>query len=193
MGDSILMTMGPNATASMGVAIAYYKTPLSLVLQRASNMEKDAKAKYKGDRDAFGISLMKHSGDAGEVVAKWRYSDHDAKHGTLAIVQELFELFQDEKLSPKFLYTLRTEFDRLADENGIVNANSELMRYELRRILLHSGKDANSGKKEQKHIEELSERLFTLFKHLEQRLTPFISLLSIAKFLAQEVNDYAQN
>ena len=191
MGDSILTTMGPKASASMGVAIAYYKTPLSLVLQRAHQMEK--KAKTDGGRDAFGISLMKHSGDAGEVIAKWYYFGLDAKHGTLAIVKELFELFQDEKLSPKFLYTLRTEFDRLADENGIVNANSELMRYELRRILLHSGKDANSGKKEQKQIEELSERLFELFEYLEQRLTPFVSLLGIAKFLAQEVKDYAEN
>ncbi|GAK51211.1 CRISPR-associated protein, Crm2 family [Candidatus Moduliflexus flocculans] len=191
MGDSILTTMGPHASASMGVTIAYYKTPLSLVLQRARQMEK--KAKHDGGRDAFGISLMKHSGDAGEVVAKWYYSDFPAAHGTIAIVEELIELFREGKLSPKFLYTLRAEFDRFADENGIVNANSELMRYELRRILLHSGKEANSGKQEQKQIEELSERLFTLFEYLGQRLTPFVSLFGITKFLAQEVKDYAKN
>ena len=60
-----------NFTFSAGVAIAHYKTPLSIVLKKAREMEH--LAKEKGDRNAFALSVIKHSGESHETVFKWDY------------------------------------------------------------------------------------------------------------------------
>ena len=60
-----------NFTFSAGIAIAHYKTPLSIVLNKAREMEH--LAKEKGDRNAFALSVLKHSGESHETVFKWDY------------------------------------------------------------------------------------------------------------------------
>jgi len=58
-------------TFSAGVAIAHYKTPLGIVLKKAREMGHFAKE--KGGRNAFAISVLKHSGESHETVFKWDY------------------------------------------------------------------------------------------------------------------------
>jgi CRISPR-associated protein Cmr2 len=58
-------------TFSMGIVIAHYKTPLSIVLQTARNMEKLAKRKEGGNRNAFAIAALKHSGENHQAYFNW--------------------------------------------------------------------------------------------------------------------------
>ncbi len=56
-------------TISAGVAIAHYKQPLMMVLQRAEEMEKLAK---NSGKNSFAIGLMKHSGGTMDFVLPWK-------------------------------------------------------------------------------------------------------------------------
>ena len=123
MGEDLIMTMGPTATASAGVVIAHYKMPFALVLDKVRDMGK--KAKKLEDKDAFAISLMKHSGEVSEGVAKWKYEDNNYPGGTVAILEKLADWIRTDWISNKFIYSFQDEFLRLADSNGIVNVTSE--------------------------------------------------------------------
>ena len=112
VGDEFIMTMGPDATASMGIVVAHYRMPFSLVLDKVREMEK--KAKEMNNKDAFAISLMKHSGEVREGMAKWKYEDDSGPEGTVAILERLADFIRKESVSNKFIYSLRDEFMRLA-------------------------------------------------------------------------------
>jgi CRISPR-associated protein Cmr2 len=111
-GDNLLVTMGPKATASMGVAIAHYKMPFSMVLDKAREMEK--KAKKVDGKDAFAIALMKHSGEMRECAAKWDYKEINKPGGTIELIETLAKLIRCEDLSNKFIYSLRDDFFKLS-------------------------------------------------------------------------------
>ena len=84
------LTMGKNATASCGAVIAHYKTPLKLVLDKAREMEKKAK-NIDEKKDAFGIALMKHSGQVKEALCKWKYDDIDVLEALVDFADKLEE------------------------------------------------------------------------------------------------------
>ncbi len=65
----LVPTMGHVATASAGLVFAHYLTPLSIVLEKAREVEKYAKNTI--GRDAFGIYLMKRSGEHINAGDKW--------------------------------------------------------------------------------------------------------------------------
>ncbi|MCR4429797.1 MAG: hypothetical protein NUV45_02120 [Tepidanaerobacteraceae bacterium] len=52
------------STFSAGVAIARLKTPISEVLKWARKMEKEAKEINDWGKDAFGIAVLKRSGES---------------------------------------------------------------------------------------------------------------------------------
>lgn len=182
MGDRLLTTMGPTATASMGVVIAHYKTPLSMVLEEARYME-EKQAKRVPDKNAFGICLMKHSGETDRTVAKWWYDDNNLPKGTLAIVEKLARLIREEYVSNKFLYVLKQEFAKVAGEHGILEVNTDVIETEIRRLL------RRSQKKELPDDNSLSieEQLIQLFHNLEENFDNFLNFLAVANFLAREV------
>jgi len=72
-GSKYLITMGPCATLSAGVVIAHYKTPLSIVINRALDLVKVAKEEY--GRDAFVVEWIKHSGETTMAGSKWGMLD----------------------------------------------------------------------------------------------------------------------
>jgi len=65
----LMRAMGNHATASCGVVIAHHKAPLGAVLRELRVAEK--RAKTDGDRNAFSISLIKRSGGALYLTAKF--------------------------------------------------------------------------------------------------------------------------
>lgn len=67
--DRLLRTMGELVTASCGVVIAHHKAPLSAVLRELRAAEQ--RAKTEGGRDAFSLALIKRSGGALELTAKF--------------------------------------------------------------------------------------------------------------------------
>lgn len=78
----LLRLMGEHATASAGAVIAHHSAPLGAVLRRLREAEK--RAKSKGGRDAFAITLMKRGGGATELTLPWRLAEPaDGKMPTL--------------------------------------------------------------------------------------------------------------
>lgn len=185
MGEDLIMTMGPTATASAGVVIAHYKMPFALVLDKVRDMEK--KAKKLEDKDAFAISLMKHSGEVSEGVAKWKYEDNNYPGGTVAILGKLADWIRTDWISNKFIYSFQDEFLRLADSNGIVNVTSEIVGAEIQRLLRRSTKKKNEAFETK--LESLAKDLYQLFLNLNGSLESFLTLLQTSNFLAREVEE----
>ncbi len=67
--DRLLRLMGENATASCGAVVAHHKAPLGAVLRELRAAE--ARAKEQGGRNAFSISVVKRSGGALYLTARW--------------------------------------------------------------------------------------------------------------------------
>lgn len=183
--DELIMTMGPVATASMGVVIAHYRTPFSLVLDKTREMEK--KAKDVNGKDAFAISLMKHSGEVREGIAKWKYEDGRCPQGTVALLERLADILRKEFISNKFIYSLRNEFMRLADHEGNINVNSPIFGAEILRLLKRS--KMKSGDEFENELSNLSDELYQLFRKLDGDLQSFLTLLETSNFLAREVKE----
>lgn len=189
-GDSLLVTMGPNATASMGVAIAHYKMPFSMVLDKAREMEK--KAKEVDGKNAFAIALLKHSGEMRECAANWDYEEIDKQGGTIELIEKLAELIRCDELSNKFIYSLRDEFFRLSSNNGTVNINSSIIKEEMKRLILRAKKKSADKKKDnelKKEIGAIAEDFYELFMETNGHLESFLTLLETANFLAREVKE----
>lgn len=70
--------MGDKATASAGAVVAHHTAPLDMVLRQLRRAEK--RAKNKGERDAFAITLLKRSGGATELTCKWGLLDKDKEN-----------------------------------------------------------------------------------------------------------------
>ncbi|MFM2067600.1 MAG: hypothetical protein RLZZ584_2509 [Pseudomonadota bacterium] len=65
----LMRMMGDKATASAGAVIAHHQAPLGAVLRELRTAE--SRAKNQGGRDAFCITVVKRSGGALTVIAKW--------------------------------------------------------------------------------------------------------------------------
>lgn len=68
-GGELLRMMGEQASASCGAVIAHYKAPLAAVLRELRKAEQ--RAKQEGGRNAFSISVVKRSGGALRLTAKF--------------------------------------------------------------------------------------------------------------------------
>ena len=78
LNGRLLRLMGEYATASAGAVIAHHTAPLGAVLRRLRDAEK--RAKNKGGRDAFAITLMKRGGGATELTLPWRLDEPASGH-----------------------------------------------------------------------------------------------------------------
>ena len=170
-------------TFSAGIAIAHYKTPLSIVLDSARAMEKQAKE--VDGKDAVGFALMKHSGNISQTVFKWDYENEN----TIRLMKDTSNALKTW-ISDKFLYSLRDEFMHLADDKERIKPyifNAELYRLMSRRKI---ESDISKEKiKEKRKI--LTDKLSNLFGQLRTQtkpLTNFFSFLELCNFIARETN-----
>jgi len=65
----LMRMMGERATASCGAVVAHHQAPLSAVMRELRTAER--RAKNEGARDAFSLAVIKRSGGALRVTAKW--------------------------------------------------------------------------------------------------------------------------
>jgi CRISPR-associated protein Cmr2 len=65
----LMRMMGERATASCGAVVAHHKAPLGSVMRELRMAEQ--RAKGDGGRDAFSLTIVKRSGGALTVTAKW--------------------------------------------------------------------------------------------------------------------------
>ena len=87
---------GPAADASVGIAIAHFKSPLQDVVREAQAAEKRAKEKKLG-RSAVAVTLFKHSGETIKWGTKW-------ESGGLALYRTIAAALEFEQLSGRFPY-----------------------------------------------------------------------------------------
>jgi len=90
-----ILVPGPQADASVGIAIAHFKSPLQDVVRAAQAAEKRAKKQL--GRSAVAVTLFKRSGETVEWGCKW-------EGGGLQLYRILAEALDSGKLSGKFPY-----------------------------------------------------------------------------------------
>lgn len=182
--DKYLLTMGPQASVSAGVVIAHYKRPLKLVLDKLWEMERKAK-NIDDNKDAFGIALIKHTGQIKEFVCKWKKENEtvDAIE-KINKISKFFKKDANPKLSKTFIYKLHNDFIRLKDEEGNFNATSGIFKTEVKRLLFRSLEEVEKKEKE-KIAKELTEILSDLFwcSGIGGNVNKFIALLEVAAFI----------
>lgn len=174
-----LLTMGKDATASMGVVIAHYKMPLRIVLTRVKKMENLAKSNF--GKDSFAVALLKHSGEERIGMSKWRYENLDV----LEFLKELADAMEPSKkphLSDKFIYSLDKEFLRLKNEKDHFTGTGEIFNTELKRLINRSYEEKNKEKKKS-FVDDKCEKLTKLFWDSGGKLDNFLSLLEVASFM----------
>lgn len=180
-------------TFSAGIVIAHYKMPLAEVLKTARKTEK--KAKNDGDRNAFAITAMKHSGEIQETILKWGDSSLTNIWETLGCI---IGKLKDDTFSSKFISSLTTELYQLAGRElaGLKTEFDKLIYAEFERLAKNAfnefnGKKDKDTKKEQ--VNELVKYLKVLYDNRNPRrdgnfkaTQNFIHSLQIADFLTRK-------
>jgi CRISPR-associated protein Cmr2 len=172
------LTMGKNATCSMGVVIAHYKEPLKIVIDKVFEMNKKAK---ESGRNRFAICLLKHSGEERVGVAEWKIGDCL----TTEILKKLTNMMnienEDKKyISDRFIQKFKTEFYKLKDSflpQGLINS-------ELKRLITRAYNGAKEERKDFVNLffNEAQKLLWGTIKDIEN----FTNLLEIASFMNKE-------
>ncbi len=188
--ENSYITLGKNATASLGAAIVHWEEPLSLAIKLADEAEKEAK---NSGRNAFCIKFKRRSGEIRSSVFNWYYLYNDGKRYDFIreLVNWFFEKFRNEELSPNFIQTLKLEFSKLWDnkvKESKREKNTEITELFIEEFLMRLGRSLNKMSKEEKEeiMDELKEKLKILkdsepsSSKLWRKISPFHS---IKKFL----------
>jgi len=179
------INQGQKLTFSAGIVIAHYKMPLAEVLKTVRKVEK--KAKNDGDRNAFCITAMKHSGEIQETVFKWGEDNANWK-----ALQYITKQLIDGVFSNKFITNLTVELYQLAglelNKIGISNDAifTEFKRLTKRALIEKSDKVTNEN-----NIKLLVEQLELLYRNsrkTNEKTKNFIHALQIADFLSRKIN-----
>ncbi|AEH51243.1 type III-B CRISPR-associated protein Cas10/Cmr2 [Pseudothermotoga thermarum] len=175
--DKLILTMGPNATASCGVVIAHYKEPLKYVLNKVREMEEKAK---QNDRNSFAINLIRR-GKERIIVSKWFVEDN--KTDVLSELENILRYFKEEKLSKTFVSKVYDSVVKTVNStNGQLRLRGKMLEYELKRLIKRSS-DPNKITNEE--IESLAEKLHKLtYASFHYNFGSFICFIYLAAFLS---------
>jgi len=172
------LTMGKNATCSMGIVIAHYKEPLKIVIDKVFEMGK--KAKNEG-RNRFAICLLKHSGQEKVGFIEWS-TNENLKTEILIKLKDWMNKEREEKryISDIFIQKLKREFIKLKGASvseGIINT-------ELKRLVTKAYNGPNEPKKEKNDfINNFIENATKLYLGTIENIDNFTNLLEIASFM----------
>jgi CRISPR-associated protein Cmr2 len=188
------ITDNKKSSASVGITIAHYKTPLSEVLKWVRKMEKEAKL-INDDKDAFAIAVLKRSGETRKTIFKWQYDTLSV----IEILESLLRALKQKDFSNTFIKNLGIEFRRLMDEKGKYK-NNPLIKTELKRLIGRScmmTRGPNETKegflqRKKRAIDDLTEKLDMLYKN-SKSLDNFLSALDIADFIEREALNDSKN
>ena len=176
---------GQAITFTAGVAIAHYKTPLGEVLKKARTVEK--KAKDVPGKDAYGIAVMKHSGETREGFLKFYVA---GQTDTLSALKRVVgELKSPEGFSSTFIKAFEREIYYLMDrEDGTVGLNDRALRTELQRLLSRSSK--THGTEREKKVNNFLVVADSLrqVSDGDSGMKNFLSLLDICDFIERETS-----
>ncbi len=102
-GKPYTIMMGKSVSMSAGIAIIHHKSPLRIGIQLARNAEHYAKEKLS--RNAFGIYIVRRSGQVAEIGSKWDVDDIDV----ISTAIDINEKSEKVGLSSRSLYKFRPE------------------------------------------------------------------------------------
>ena len=169
----LMRMMGKEATASCGAVIAHHQAPLAAVLRELRAAEK--RAKGEGGRDAFCLTVIKRSGGALTLTAKWGEP--------VRLLGDLRDFLADPGVSRRAVYNSLEWLKDLPAGNG-----------PMLQSLLHYQLDRQADKPAQgRHpIATLAQRLATPSQGEKARDHVWLAnFLGVAEFLARETRSGA--
>ena len=171
--ERLLRTMGTRSTASAGLVVAHYQTPLARVLRELRAAEQAAK--HDGGRDALHIRVMKRSGGAAVLTLKW----HE-----VGVLDRLVAFLREPAVSRRAAYHSQQWLRDLPAPQGGSEMLATLLRYQFER---QSG-GAASTVVEKHGLKSLTADLARLAAEpgRNESLRWTINVLSVAEFLARE-------
>lgn len=101
------MSMGPDATFSMGICIAHYNENLKNIIEKTREAEKLAK-NFRKEKNSLCLYLLKSSGDEKVGFVGWELFDD---------LKKIKDEFIKNNISNNLFYSL-SEFERYVDNNG---------------------------------------------------------------------------
>ena len=176
LNGRLLRMMGRKATASCGAVIAHHQAPLAAVRRELHAAEQ--RAKNEGGRDAFSITVIKRSGGALRLTAKWGEP--------VALLNDLRAFLASDGVSRRAAYHTLEWLDAqtLPAPEGEGAMLQSLLAYQL---------DRQSGGHAKSQAAPLAQRLtaLTLAQPAGQRIGWLRNFISAAEFLAREVRSSA--
>ena len=172
-------------TFTAGVAIAHYKEPLSLVLGEARAAEKAAKDAFKDDgKDAFALSVLKHSGEVRRCLFKWQSGSDYLTDKFSQIVEQLKD--KQNGFSNTFIKNIDREFRPLMDDDKKFTED-DMVETELKRLLIRSAMSPNKELRK-KAVTELCPVIRQLYRNSDMiDIENFFSALHICDFIKREI------
>lgn len=176
LNGTLMRMMGTQATASCGAVIAHHQAPLAAVRRELAAAEQ--RAKNEGGRDAFSITIIKRSGGALRLTAKWGEP--------VALLQDLRQFLAHGDVSRRAAYHTLEWLDAqtLPTPEGDGAMLQSLLAYQL---------DRQAGGHAKAQAASLAQRLaaLTLAQPAKDRITWLRNFISVAEFLAREVRSTA--
>lgn len=163
--SAIFPTMGPKATASVGMAFAHHRMPLRSALEGSRQAEKLAKDAY--GRDHLTVRILKRSGEPVEATLRWLHENASPVEHFLKVAKGL----TTEGVSLRI--------GRLFGEVGGGLVDKEMARAELRRLLTRRQPTPSDVLREE--ILGFYERLWELYS--ERAPETFTAWMQVADFL----------
>ena len=180
LDGKLLRLMGEHATASAGAVIAHHSAPLGAVLRTLRDAEK--RAKGRGGRDAFAITLLKRGGGATELTLPWRLDAATLDDSPMQALAQLSALFAGRDTSRKAAYVTQGWMPHLPAQLGR-DALHPLLARNLAYQLVRQGTDRAQA-------DDYGRKLATLALHPRLADTGpadvITHTLAVAEFLARE-------
>lgn len=201
--------------ASVGIAIAHFKSPLQDVVKEAQTAEKRAKRATKDNglgRGAVAFTIMKRSGEILKWGTKWKQSEEDSPGITL--IENLQKDLKSKKLNARFPHKLEAQLTPYLPQSTSIKSDdvfaqefNTILEKEIQHTLSRNAGGAlgvtqladftaywNSSKeKTDEKINESSQKEAEATKNPQEnfshRLALLINLLRTAAWMARSAKD----
>lgn len=199
--EEIADARGQTSSASCGVCIAHYKTPLKETLGWARKMEKEAKE--VDGKDAFALSIQLRTGEIRKTVYKWKFdfmkNEQDGKKEskeTIELMQNVVEKLSKGIFSATFINKLGEEFKLLIGSDGKYD-NNKIVKVEIGRLVKRActltrnekeTKDTFEARKK-KEIDDFVGVIESLHS-TSGNMRNFLACLDILDFVERQVSKY---
>lgn len=161
-------------TFSAGIVIAHLMQPLSAMLARMSEMEKQAKELYD-EKNSFVIGLVKRSGD--QLLVK---SSFGREGEILLLIEKITVALSQKEYSKSFVYSLSRTLERI----GEINSPDQ---QSLVRVLMEQALQKSTSLIGKQESVSPSNLLYDLFLHVDGDIERFNSFLQFVAFVSREV------